>query len=66
MPKTLTREETNLYIGKVKLNINGLIHAGRYKEAFLTLIESGKVLDWKDYRVVLEYLEQHPNIKNKL
>lgn len=56
MPKQ-TRAETDLYIGKLKLNINRLVHSNQYKEAFELLVQSGNVLEWSDYRAVLQYLD---------
>jgi hypothetical protein len=59
MPKP-TRAETELYISKLKLNINKHVHLNQYREAFELIVQAGKVLEWSDYRNVLKYLEERP------
>lgn len=53
-----TRQETELYISKVKVEINSLVYSGRYQEAFKLLATAGNVLEWKDYRELLQYLDR--------
>lgn len=55
MPKP-TRAETDLYISKLKININRLVYTNQYREAFELLVQAGNKLEWSDYRVVLQYL----------
>jgi len=64
MPKQ-TRAETELYLNKLKVNINGLVYAKKYREAFYLLIQASKVLEWDDYRNVLKYLDERCEMSHK-